>query len=299
MKLDSMRAANAQRASDLDVLGFSECQQLLRDHGSLRTLEALSKVDLAVLLLAFAHNDAECCKKLLERNLFEVNQLNPHRPHGDVDRYDPRTGASLQINFQSTQLSSVSWRRARAGMIKSLLHFELPARTAPAAHETPFASENSRDRDPVPFGDPYGDDAPCSHHQDRLMSITACPEYANWSFEELRAWETWRKLVVQLRPQLAKRTGIRDAYLQRGVVSPFDVQQPFVSIPLDQLLPCLPPSSSSDFKLEPNLPSEDVGQVPVPASGGEFGARRFSYSKSQRNRRKAKHQRTKKKAATP
>lgn len=155
------------------------------------------------------------------------------------------------------------------------------------------------------------------------MSITACPEvrteptflspqilvlimsasqYANWSFEELRAWETWRKLVVQLRPQLAKRTGIRDAYLQRGVVSPLDIQQPFVSIPLDQLLPCLPPIACSwpDCSRDPT-PSEDVeGQVPVPASGGgEPGTRRFSYSKSQRNRRKAKHQRTKKKAANP
>lgn len=105
MKLDSMRAANAQRASELDVLGFSECQQLLRDHGSLRTLVALSKVDLAVLLLAFAHNDAECCKKLLERNLFEVNQLNPHRPDGDVDRYDPRTGAS-RTSFRKTSKKS-------------------------------------------------------------------------------------------------------------------------------------------------------------------------------------------------
>ena len=132
-----------------------------------------------------------------------------------------------------------------------------------------------------------------------LVLSSVASQFASWSFEELRAWESWRKIVVQLRPQLTKRTGIRDAYLQRGVVSPFDVQQPFVSIPLDQLLPCLPPSSSSDFKLEPNLPSEDVGQVPVPASGGEFRARRFSYSKSQRNSRKAKHQRTKKKAATP
>jgi hypothetical protein len=38
----------------------------------------------------------------------------------------------------------------------------------------------------------------------------------------------------------------------------------------------------------------------VPASGGgESGTRRFSHSKSQRNRRKAKHQKTKKKAANP
>jgi hypothetical protein len=36
-----------------------------------------------------------------------VNQLNPHRPHGDVDRYDPRTGAS-RTSFHKTSKKSAS-----------------------------------------------------------------------------------------------------------------------------------------------------------------------------------------------
>lgn len=75
-----------ERSRKAPSIKFAKAQQQMRADTPLRVLMAMGKQDLAVLLLAFAHDDAESFGTVLKRCLAELGNVEMHRRQNELVR---------------------------------------------------------------------------------------------------------------------------------------------------------------------------------------------------------------------